>query len=349
MRNGLLWCALLLTFSTAAAAEPKTWEYAGGQWQGVNSASTTQAISSPTLDRVEELLANKQHGAARKLAIRWVLAHPRHAQRDRGLYLIAQSLYQYGDCVKSFYYLDELLDEYPESTFFYPALELQYKIADRYLNGYKRRFLGWPMFHAYDEAIEMLFRIQQRSPGSEIAEKSLLRTANFYYNDQQYDFAADTYAAYLRQYPRSEIAPRVKLRMGYSTYAQFRGPRFDPTPAIDAREQLRDLVAEYPDLAKEEKLPGLIDQIDRNLARKLCLIADYYRRTHEPRGAAYTYRYVVKAYPDTIEAQQAQAALRQLPGWALNATPEPAITPGYGPGTAIETPRMLPASERKVR
>jgi tetratricopeptide (TPR) repeat protein len=233
--------------STASAAEPatKTWEMTGrDNWQPVNGGAGAAAIQPstdaatanvPTLDRVEQLLRDRKSREAKKLAIDWVVANRGHAQRDRGLYLVAQSLYQYGNRLRAFYYLDELMDTYPESSYYGPALDKQFQIADRYLQGYKRRFFGIPMFHAYDEAIEMLFRIQHRSPGSQLAERALLRTANFYYRDQQYDFAADTYAHYLRSYPRSPITPRVRLRQAYSMYAQFRGPEFDATPAIDAR------------------------------------------------------------------------------------------------------------------
>ena len=189
--------AVLLASSRIALAEPKTWEYAGGgQWPQVASAVTSSqptAVSDPILDRVEEMIRAGQTRAAEKLAVPWLKSHKSDAQFDRGLRLMAQALYQYGDRIRAYYYLDELMDERPDSRFYGPALEMQYRIADGYLNGYKRRFLGLPAFHAYDEAIEMLYRVQQRSPGSQLAEKALLRTANYYYNDQQYDFAADTY------------------------------------------------------------------------------------------------------------------------------------------------------------
>ena len=87
---------------------------------------------------------------------------------------MADNLYRADDWIKSFYYLDELLDKYPESSLFYPALNLQYQIADGFLNGHLRKFLGMHILSAEEEAIEMLFRIQQRSPGSELAEKCLL-------------------------------------------------------------------------------------------------------------------------------------------------------------------------------
>src|SRR5690606_9202614 len=104
----------------------------------------------------------------------------------------------------------------PDSPLFAEALQRQYDIADAYLKGYKMRFMRIPMFRAYDEAIEMLFRIQQRVPGSAIAEKSLLRSADFYYADAQYDLSADAYASYIRAYPRSPLVPRVKLRQAFS-------------------------------------------------------------------------------------------------------------------------------------
>ena len=61
---------------------------------------------------------------------------------------------------------------------------MQYRIADRFLDGYKRRFIGIAMFTAQEEAVEMLYRIQSRSPGSPLAEKAMLRTADFYFDDQ---------------------------------------------------------------------------------------------------------------------------------------------------------------------
>jgi outer membrane assembly lipoprotein YfiO len=340
---------LLLVSARSAHADPKTWEFAGGgQWPQVATPSTAPATPDPTLDRVEQLVKENQNKSAAKLGIDWFLAHKGSGQADRALFLIAQAWYQYGDRVKSFYYLDELMDEHPDSRLYGAALDKQYQIANDYLAGYKRRFLGFPAFHAYDEAIEMLYRIQQRSPGSQLAEKALLRTANYYFSDQQYDFAADTYAAFMRTYPRSPQTPRVKLRYAYSMYAQFRGPRFDAAPVIDAREQLREVIAQYPQMAAEENLPDLVTQLDRNLARKLYWTADFYRRTKEPVGAAYTYRYLAKAYPQTPEGRRAAGLMAKLPEWAVAAAPAPAVSAAYAPSSPpLEAPRISP--QPKVR
>jgi outer membrane protein assembly factor BamD (BamD/ComL family) len=229
-----------------------------------------------------------------------------------------------GDPIVGYYYLDQLLDEHPESRLYSVAMQKQFDIADAYLRGRKRKFLGMPILSAEDEAIEMLFRVQQRAPKSPIAEKALLRTANYYFADRQYDLAEDAFGMFVSQYPRSPSAPAAKLKQAYSAYALFHGPRFEVTPIIDARERLSAIMVEYPQLAQTENIPALLETIDAAMARKLYLRADFYRRTHEPQAAAFTYRYLLTAYPNSADAPKAKVALAKLPAWTKQ-LPEPKI------------------------
>jgi outer membrane assembly lipoprotein YfiO len=328
----LLFC-YLLACSRAASAQttrPQTWELHNGQWQQVTApppAATKQTIiSDPQLDRIEPAALRGNPKSAMKRLATWFKANRGSPARDRALMMMAQALYRYGDRVKAFYYLDELMDEYPDSPLFGPALQLQYDIADAYLHGYKRRIFMLPVLEAYDEAIEMLYRIQQRAPGSVLAEKSLLRTADYFYADQQYDLSAAVYHFYIEHYPRSPVIPRVRLREAYSNLAQFRGPRFDPTPVIDARTQLLDLKAQYPEVAQAERIDPLLRRIDGVFARKIYLTADFYRRTRQPKAAAYLYDYLVQAYPGAPETAEARRRLSTLPRPPLQPHVQPAQT-----------------------
>ena len=119
--------------------------------------------------------------------------------------------------------------------------------------------------------------------------------------------------------------------------------RFRPVPP-----QLRALAVQSPQLAAEENIAGLIDQLDRNLARKLYVTGDFYRRTREMEGAAYTFQYLAEAYPDTPEAAMARRDLAALPPDAVASAPAPAISPGYAPPSAAEeAPRITPAGARQ--
>jgi outer membrane assembly lipoprotein YfiO len=335
---------LLSVTALAGAQEPRTFEYREGHWPEVSAvpapttaAATQAATVDPTLDLIEQLIQQGRFADARKRCVEWLLANKHSQWRDRGLFLEADALYGYGNRIKAFFYLDELMDEYPESNLFYPALQKQYQIANAYLNGYKRRILYLPILGAEEEAVEMMYRIQQRSPGSPLAEKALLRTADYYYSSDDFDLAADAYGAYVRSYPRSAVLPRVRLRQAFSNLAQFRGLRFDATPVIDARIQLVSLMNDYPEVANQENIPQILQRIDETFARKLFGIADFYSRTHEPRAAVYTYRFLTSTYPSSPEAAKAKRALGGMPQWALN-QPAPAAGPIGVPTTAPTTP-----------
>jgi outer membrane assembly lipoprotein YfiO len=340
LRKSIFTAALLAGAAVSQAAAPQAWEFRGGMWQQ-SVVPSTQPVQDETLDRVEQLLQRGDAKGARQLDLVWLNQHKTSPVRDRAVYLLGEAYYQLGNRILAFYLCDEVMDEYPDSDLYYSALQRQYDIADAFLSGYKRRFFGLAILPAEDEAIEMLFRIQQRSPGSPLAEKSLLRSADYYFATSQFDLAGDTYGAYARSYPRSPVLARVKLRQAYATLAQFRGTRFDPTPLIDSRTQLSDLIQAYPDLGTSENLPSVIDRIDATFARKLFVTADFYRRTHEPTAAVYTYRFLISTYPASPEAVRAKVALMRFAPKYLN-TREPAPASGYAPTTLPVAPLTEP-------
>jgi outer membrane assembly lipoprotein YfiO len=299
--------------SPTQPAPAESFELRNGQYWERVSHPTTAPVTDETLDRAGQLVEQNNNAAAKKLLISWLKREQSSPLRDRALYLLGLANYQYGDRVESFYDFDELMDKYNESKYYYPSLEKQYQIADAYLSGYKRRFLGIPLLSAEDEAIEMMFRIQQRSPGSPLAEKALKRTADYYYADAQYDLAVDAYQAFIDRYRRSPEIPAVRLKKAFAELAQFRGTKFDPTQVINARTSLEELAIDDPDLARQENLPAVIERIDAALARKVYQTAQFYRRTHEPEAAAYTLDYLVRNYPQSPEAGKAKDELARLP------------------------------------
>jgi outer membrane assembly lipoprotein YfiO len=326
-------CAAVLFVGTAAivSAEPPTSqvsEYAGhGQWRDVTppptAAAASDVIADSTLDEVERLLEANQIHDAHQLISPWLKQNPNAADRDRGLFLLAEIYFAQDDRITAFYHLDELMDKYPASRFFGVALQKQYDIADAFLNGYKRRFLGLHILSAEDEAIEMLYRIQERSPGSAMAERALLRSADYYFRSSQFDLAADAYGAFAKSYSRSPDVSYVKLRQAFSYLAQFRGVRYDATPLLDARAKFTEVIAQFPDLAAEENLRDRIDRIDRTLAEKLYITADFYARTSKPKAAVYVYRYLIETYPATPAADDANRALARLPAYDKTEAPPP--------------------------
>jgi outer membrane assembly lipoprotein YfiO len=305
----LLASALSVTASGEVA--PKTFELNNGRFTELPSTQPVNVPPDATLKRIEQLIDRGNPGAAKREALPWLLANRTKPNYDLGLFLMAQALNGDEEPVKAFYYCDELLDTYPASPYYARALDLQYNMADSLLGGRKLKLIGIKFMDGTDEAVEMMFRIQQRAPGSPLAERSLRRTADYYFADGQFDLAADVYGAYAKSYPRSPDIAEILLRQAFSNYAQFTGVRFDPTPLVNARAQFAALIAQYPEVARRENLQGFIDSIDKTLARKLWVTADYYRRTDRFTAEKTILQTLVRDYPQSDEAQRARVLLGQ--------------------------------------
>ena len=90
----------------------------------------------------------------------WLKKNPKGIERDRAMFILAQYYFRNNDRLWCFYQCDEILENYPDSRLFFQVLELQFKVADAFLTGYKKRILGLPILSMEDAALEMLFRIQ---------------------------------------------------------------------------------------------------------------------------------------------------------------------------------------------
>jgi outer membrane assembly lipoprotein YfiO len=334
MRIGWFFCiALCLPLAgIARGADNQTWEYREGRWIEIPRPMVAQVVDDPVIDQAEQLLVQHDHHTAKKILLKWEKTHKHSPVRDRCIFLLSEVYFQQDDRLDSFFYCDELMDEYPESKLFQAALQRQYDIADAYLGGYKDRFLFMRILDRGSEAIQMMWRIQQRSPGSPQAEHAMLRTADYYFSDREYDLAEDTYNAYAHSYPGSDEIPRVKLRAAFSSLAQFRGVKFEATSIIDARAQLLDIQKKYPDLAVEENVQTVIDQIDSAFCKKLLDQAEFYERTHEMRGAVYMYRFLAQTYPESPEADEATRRLTHFKVSLLAEAPPPWAA-GFAPST----------------
>jgi tetratricopeptide (TPR) repeat protein len=324
--------ACVMCNGVTRAEDNQTWEFRSGRWLEAARPTTIPTVDEPMLDQAEQLLVQHDPKAAKRILLAWYKVNKQSPVRDRCIFLLSDVFFQQDDRVKSFFYCDELMDDFPESKLFPAALQKQFDIAYDYLNGYKDRFMGMRILDMGTEGVQMMWRIQQRSPGSPLAERGLRATADYYFNDSDYDLAEDAYNAYIQSYPRSGQIPQMKLRAAFSSLAQFRGVKFDATDIIDARAQLMVIQKEYPDLAEEENVQTVLDQIDSAFAKKLLDLGEFYERTHEPRGAAYEYRFLIQTYPNFPEADLARGHLQRMtPNEVAEAAPPMARS--YAPTT----------------
>jgi len=292
-----------------------------------------------------QALANEQFDRAETMAGQWLERYEHHPLRPdafliRGDALIAQRSYY-----QAAFEYEAIARLYPSSEAFVTALERELDIAKLYAHGTKRKIWGLRIFSAADEAEELLIRIQERIPGSQLAEEAGIELADFYFRNRDMRLAADAYDLFIINYPLSDQVDNAKRRLIYAHLASFKGPEFDATGLIDARVELTQLEQTAPLSAEKIGSGALVARIDESHAQKMLKTAKWYLKVRDYISAEYTIRGLVTKYPRSLATASALRLIDeiapQLPQSILDEAPDYAA---YQAGL-IDMPEPTPTSD----
>ena len=236
--------------------------------------------------------------------------------------LLAEALLLRGDAklalgreFRALYDYEELIREFPRSPQFVTAVEREFEIAVQYLNGLRRRFLGMRLVSGEDAGIELLIRVQERVPGSQLADRANITLADHFFDRREIALAADAYRAYIANCPEGEHRQHAERRLIYADLARFKGPRYDASVLLDAGVLAEDYTERYPLSASAENIDeGLAIRIDESLAAQLLESAEWYLlRDNEP-SARYVLSRLFERHPDSLAAEAARGLIAQR-GW----------------------------------
>lgn len=275
-------------------------------WQALETADPGSAAGQ--LAAARRALAEGDHGYAADLASTWIDEHDTHE-------LLPEAYLTRGDALKGQREYYEALFDYeyiarafPASEAFPIALSRELEIARMFATGTRRKWLGMRVVDASDEAEELLIRIQERMPGSRLAEEAGISLGDFYFERRDMALAVDAYDLFLENYPKSAYVRKARWRLVYAHLATFKGPEFDPAGLSEAEAWLQRIKLIEP--AAEEQADALLVRIDESAAQKLLESAAWYERRGDPISAEFNIRRLVQEHPASIAATQ---ALRDLP------------------------------------
>lgn len=292
-------------------------------------AAEELAPDSPAgmLQQARIALARNEAKRARALADAWLERYGNNPLRPDALMIRGDAKLALGDEYEALFDYEEVARRYPFSSAFIPTLEREYDIARAYAWGLKRKFFGtFRIVNADDEAEELLIRIQERLPGSALAEKAGMELADFYFRRRNMELAAVAYDLFAANYPRSPQVDKAKLRTIYAYYSSYKGPQYDGKGLAEAATKLRALQATQPQVAKQVGADALLVRVYQNEAQKLLAQANWYWKTNDPIATERVIRRLVKEYPRsaaTIQAlRQIDTVLEALPRTVRDAAPD---------------------------
>ncbi|TVQ59381.1 MAG: outer membrane protein assembly factor BamD [Phycisphaerales bacterium] len=327
---------IVAAFTAPAASQSQTFGMSDDEW--VLEREPEPGSDDAVMADARRALANDNPGLARRILNDWIRENDRSGkeQLPLALRLRGDARVALNDEYNALYDYEAVIRRFPQSEEFVIAIERELEIAIRYAFGLRRKFLGLRIDDASDLAVEILIRVQERLPGSVLAERAAIELADFYYRRREMKEAAEAYELYLLNFPNGPNRMRAKERRIYASIARFRGPEHDASGLVDASLQIESFAAEFPAEAERQGLnSALMSRLEESAAAHMLDSAQWYLRTRDDPSARLTLRRLVRRHPQTVAASRGMDIL-EARGWLEDGAPG-ITTPDDGPGEADAT------------
>jgi outer membrane assembly lipoprotein YfiO len=308
---GALTLLASLAWTSGAFAQSGDMVWDGTKW--TKPASAEPGTPGGDLLAMRSLLEQGKYGDVVDAAETFLATHSETTGREEAMNLAGQAQFDDGNYWKAYSWYQRQTATFPKGAFYDRAMDREYRIADAFLLGRKRKAWGG-MFRlpAYEDGTDILLQIAQTAPGTSIAENSLLRVGDYYFEEERYPEATATYDEFVRDLPLSGRRPYAMFQAAKSCLLDYRGAPFDDTPLLDAQARFRALLQAFPPQAKTENVASILEEVRLALAHKVYYTAEFYQRIHKPNAAAFYYKRVLRDYSDTHWAETATDRLIQL-------------------------------------
>ncbi len=263
---------------------------------------------------VRKLLAEDRFSQAKSKADDWIEKHPNHAATADAYLIRGQARQSAKEYYKALFDYEFVARTYPGSEAFIHALEHEMEIAHIFASGTKRKMWGFRMAGAKDEAEELYIRIQERVPGSKLAEEAGRALADYYYRERDMSMAATAYDLYIDNYPTATDRVEAMQQLVYSHIAKHKGPRFDPSGLYEADAWLEMIERGHPADAEQMGAEALKARIRESDAARMLEDARWYAKRADDVSTRFLLKRLLRRYPTTVAGQTAYRVLVNR-GW----------------------------------
>jgi outer membrane protein assembly factor BamD (BamD/ComL family) len=300
---------ILLCSAILAAAE--TWHLAGGQeWQKVGQEGSSAFLMA--VAQAKQFISTGSIGKAKKAFEKLKADYPQIAGDDFDAFVKAEMLYGQRKYVKASRAYDRFTDQFPQSVFYQSVLERQYQIATAFLGGQKITALKVIRIHAYDEGGEIMNKIADKAGDAPIAQNALKTLAQSKEKRGDYEEAWRTWSDVSNRWPTGQTGQEALFGMARSLERSYNGSKFDSKGLESSKSYYAEYQKRYPEAADELEVAQKLEYIEKELAEKELIIANYYAKTNSYMAANLYYQRVLDDWPDSTSASLAEQKMTNL-------------------------------------
>ena len=273
---------------------------ADGGWRDVAQMPEGEYLLA--ISKIKQQLLSGDNTAVMEALEKLKADFPELAGEQIDAFITAEKLYTKGKLGKSGVYYKRFLDGWPDSLLAPVAMERLFSIGVAFLQGQKRTYVKVIRLPAFDDGVNLMWDIADRTGNTPIALRALTTLAENQERRKKYFDAYQTWAEVATRWPTGKIGQNALLRMAQELHASYNGTQYDSGAILSAKSYYEDFMTRYPELAKQLNVSEELALIEEQLAYKEYESGFYYERTDKPEVAKVYYKKVLTDWPDSKAA-----------------------------------------------
>lgn len=310
MKRKILILSLIFFCLTCARAYPY-WIWTPKTGKFVNPKHEVKGAPKDQLAYAMSFYEGKKYQDAKREFKKLVKAYPKSAEAAEAQYYLGRTEEAQGKLYEAFLAYQKVIDKYPFSERIQEIIEREFKIADAFMEGAKRKAMGITL-PVENPSIEIYTKIVENSTYGPLAPKAQYKLGLVLKSLARFYEAEDAFNKLISNYPDSEWVEPAKFQVASCSAALSKGADYDRGTAEDAKEKFEEFVKEHPDAALSKEAEKNINELMEKEAESYFINGRFYEKQKAWDAARIYYREVVNKYPNSAWSKKAEEQLKAL-------------------------------------
>ncbi len=309
MRRTILISLIFLALSISQAYPYWIWTPKSGKW--INPKTAVKQTPKEQFDFAKSLYEEKKYEEAKREFNKLLKNYPKSFEASESQYYLGLIEEAQGKLYEAYQAYQKVVDKYPFSERIQEVIEREYKIAESFMSGEKRKTMGVTL-PVDNPSIEICTKVIENSSYGPLAPAAQYKLGLVLKGLMRYYEAEEAFNKVVSNYPDSEWVGAAKFQIASCRQAISRGPDYDQGAAKEAKEKFEEFVAEHPDAALSRDAEKNITQLKEKEAESNYNIARFYEKQKAYQAAKVYYNDIVNNCPDSVWAAKALERLEVM-------------------------------------
>ncbi|MDD5610798.1 MAG: outer membrane protein assembly factor BamD [Candidatus Omnitrophica bacterium] len=301
---------LLITFAPVEKAFSYwIWTPSTGKW--VNPKYAPKSTPKEQLEYSLSFYKEKKYSDAERELKSLLKYYPKAAEAAEAQYYLGIVYEAEDKDYEAYQAYQKVVDKYPFSERIQEINEREFKIAEKFMSGEKRKFAGMPL-PVDNPSIEIFSKIVSNSQYGPLAPVAQYKLGLVLMGLARYSEADEAFEKVISNYPTSEWAEAAKYQLAATQAKQSQGPEYDQVSMQEAKNKFEQFVKEHPDASLSKEAEKNISELKNKEAEANYNIAVFYEKQKAYAAAKDYCQLVVDNYSETPWAKQAEAKIKEI-------------------------------------